>query len=376
MGKPKAKARRGVAKPGAGSSTANTSKPQATKYNINDILDKAEECLDEYKYELAQKFCERALQIDNDNVRALELTSGLLLDMGQVESAQHCLGRAIYLQPDEGHSKYLSLAQIMAGAESRDLYRKGIELITSKLGTLSSPDEGGELRRDLSNALVSISEIYMTDLCDEPEAEQESKSCIERSVEADNTNPEAYQAQANYALVTGQTEIAKSAINKSLDLWLPDQIKFLEDGTGKETSLSYTFRTATVKILLDLEDFENAVKILDSLLEEDDEVVATWYLLGWTNYLRSKNENEYLGNARFYLNKALEVNKKASTDDAQMLEHIKTLLEELGEEQETQEDASVNIADLEDETAANILDSEARTGEENSNGDNEEMMED
>ena len=36
------------------------------------------------KFELAQKFCERALQIDNDNVRALELTSSLLLDMGAV----------------------------------------------------------------------------------------------------------------------------------------------------------------------------------------------------------------------------------------------------------------------------------------------------
>ena len=44
----------------------------------------AEECMDEYKFELAQRFCERALEMDNDNVKALELTSSLLLEMGQV----------------------------------------------------------------------------------------------------------------------------------------------------------------------------------------------------------------------------------------------------------------------------------------------------
>ncbi len=28
------------------------------------------------------------------------------------------------------------------------------------------------------------------------------------------------------------------------------------------------------------------VKVLESLAEEDEEVVATWYLLGWMNFLR------------------------------------------------------------------------------------------
>jgi len=32
-----------------------------------------------------------------------------------MEQAQHCLGRAIFLKPQEGHTKYLSLAQLMTG---------------------------------------------------------------------------------------------------------------------------------------------------------------------------------------------------------------------------------------------------------------------
>ena len=40
--------------------------------------------MEEYKYELAQKFCQRALELDSDHPRALELTGNLLLELGEV----------------------------------------------------------------------------------------------------------------------------------------------------------------------------------------------------------------------------------------------------------------------------------------------------
>jgi len=353
MGKPRPKNKKG------GSKTA-ASKPAAA-YSIDDILKKAEECMDEYKYDLAQKFCERALELDSDNVKALELTSGLLLEMGQIESAQQCLGRAIFLDPHNNHSKYLTLAQILSGTESRDLYRKGIEIIKNKIATLNPDDQQmPELRRDLSNTYVSISEIYMTDLCDEPEAETESKSCIDLSVSTDPTNPESFQALANFSLVTGNTDEAKTAIDKSLELWFPAHLLFLEKGEGEETTLSYSFRLATAKILMDLEEYDLATKVLESLIEEDEEVVSTWYLLGWLNFLRSRSEVEYEGNARFYLHKASRVNTINPTDDTGILDHIKELLAELGDEKtETAEGEDSSKLEDEPEAVAQLLDSEA-----------------
>ena len=53
----------------------------ASKYTIEQILDKASDFIDMYNYEMAQKFCQRALEIDNDNVRALETTATLLLEV-------------------------------------------------------------------------------------------------------------------------------------------------------------------------------------------------------------------------------------------------------------------------------------------------------
>ena len=55
--------------------------PVSSKYTIDQILDKASDFMEMYNYEMAQKFCQRALEMDNDDVRALELTASLLLEV-------------------------------------------------------------------------------------------------------------------------------------------------------------------------------------------------------------------------------------------------------------------------------------------------------
>lgn len=50
---------------------------------------KAEQLIDEFNFELAQKFCQRALETDPDNMRALQTSATLLLELGQTESAKH-----------------------------------------------------------------------------------------------------------------------------------------------------------------------------------------------------------------------------------------------------------------------------------------------
>lgn len=50
---------------------------------------KAQDCIDRFEYELAQKFCQRALETDSDNVRALEMSGSLLIDLGNLEAAKH-----------------------------------------------------------------------------------------------------------------------------------------------------------------------------------------------------------------------------------------------------------------------------------------------
>ena len=91
MGKPSSASKRAkrLAKKKGLKVSGNVVRPEEDQdYSIDDVLDKASSLMDEYNYELAQKFCQRALEIDADNVRALEVTASLLLESGQELNVQ------------------------------------------------------------------------------------------------------------------------------------------------------------------------------------------------------------------------------------------------------------------------------------------------
>ena len=57
------------------------SKVDINKFSVEEILDKADEFIEQYNYEMAQKFLERALEINSDHPRALETAASLLLEV-------------------------------------------------------------------------------------------------------------------------------------------------------------------------------------------------------------------------------------------------------------------------------------------------------
>lgn len=353
MGKPKSK------KSSRAHKLAKKKAVTEQTYSLDELLGKASELLDECQFELAEKFCQRALEMNADHPQALEMCANLLLERGEVEKAQHCLGRAITVQPESGFSKYLTAGQLFTGTSSRDLYLKGVELLLAAPST-SSDSDTSDVKTQLSSAYVALSELYMSDLCDLPEAETESARFISLALQTDPTNPETWQADAHYKLVTEHFEEAKGSMRKSLDLWLPGHTSFIETGEGQETSLSYNSRLETVKLLLDLEMLDEATKICDGLLEEDDEVVTPWYLLGWINFL--KEDQDYWGNVRHYLKRAKQVHVMNPTDDEDMIKHIEEILTEVGAEIEPAETAeNIDLAEDDQENAeriANLLDKE------------------
>merc|ERR1712127_434618 len=61
--------------------------------------------------------------------------------------------------------------------------------------------------------------------------------------------------------------------------------------------------------------------------------VAPWYLHGWLNFLR--DDPDYHGNVRHYLQKARQVHVMSPTDDEEMVAHIDEILAEVAEEAPT-----------------------------------------
>ncbi len=193
-----------------------------------------------------------------------------------MEKAKQCLGRAVTVQPNEGHSKFFSLAQLFEGQESLQLYRQGIKIIESSSSTDADSSEK-ETKKELSNAYCAIAELYMTDLCDEDVAEKECEDCIRKSVEACDENPEAWQTKARLHLIRSEFKESKKALDKSLSLWLPNYMAVLENRPEEASAsfdpvevcpLLYTTRLATARMLIELEEWDKAVQVLDGLIGE------------------------------------------------------------------------------------------------------------
>ncbi|ESP04239.1 hypothetical protein LOTGIDRAFT_237436 [Lottia gigantea] len=314
-------------------------KKTSSTYSVDQLLDKAEEFLDNFDYDLAQKFCQRALEVDRENIRALELTGSVLLELGDQESAEQCFLRSVEISPEEGHAKYMYLGQLNKGADAIKYFSKGIELMIQAqqkeaeiVGASNISEDKPVAPIDISNAYCSIAEIYMTDCCFDDSAESKCKENIESAISSDPNNAEAYQLKASYLLSLDQKQEGKEMINKSLSLWLPkakckeEELPDTEFDPVQIVPLSFESRINTCRILIEVEEYQSAVDVAEGLLDENDEDPQVWYLIGWANYLQGE---DYKNNARFYLNKAHKVYKKNNYDDPDLYKHIEELLQEL-----------------------------------------------
>ncbi|ELU00614.1 hypothetical protein CAPTEDRAFT_225563 [Capitella teleta] len=324
------------------------SKKDAPKFTVDELMDKVDEYVDSFEFEIAQRFCQKALEMEPNNIRVIETSGTLLLELGDLENAKRCFCRAIELEPARGHSKYMYMGQISTGMDAINCFLVGIKLMREQLeqqaeqgsegAAASAAAEAGQpTPADISKAHCNIAEIYLTDACFEPNAEEECRKNLEEAISADAANPEAHHLMASFWLSKDDQEKAEACLDEGISLWLPalKQVHLENPGTKAEALIdpivachvSYPGRINAAKLCIEVSKYEVAAEILELLLDEDDEVLEVWYLLGWSNHLQG---SEYLSTARFYLQKAQKVAKKLDCDDKQMIAHVEELLEELG----------------------------------------------
>ncbi|MBN3305633.1 uncharacterized protein LOC136760152 [Amia ocellicauda] len=331
-------------------------KKTAEKYNVEQLLEKMEEYMDNFDFEMAQMFCQRALDIEPTNLKILDMLGNICAELGNVDKAKQVFLRAVELSPDQGHSKYMYLGQIHTGLEAVQYFSKGIEVMLNALeqpaqvAAAASPADDPELtNKDISVAFCAVAEIFFTDLCMEEGASDKCKEAIEKALQYNQDNPEALQLMASYLFSSEKPQEGKEFLMKSVGFWLPSLRRGPEPGWRGEQSdpeeqnefPPYESRITTAKLLIEAEELEISTEVLEQLLEEDDEVVQVWYLLGWLCYLQAEKPEEadaFKDSARTYLTKAKKLYSKLKCDDAPMLEHTEQLLAELGPGDEQEED--------------------------------------
>ncbi|KAJ1621890.1 hypothetical protein T492DRAFT_886219 [Pavlovales sp. CCMP2436] len=239
------------------------------------LAERAEHCVDTFELPLALKFYDKALALEPDNCALLDAVGELLMQLDDAERAIAVLQKSVALEPDGNFAAWTNLGQLLGGATAVQCYEKGIGLLRTRERALrkrtTKGAAGAEARQDLCTAeqnicaaLSAIAEIYLTDLCDEPDAEAACERAVEQA---------ALQACANLRISQCRPVDAKTALEAVVK-----HICTAVDAGDVEGLPSHEFRTTTAKLLIEVEHAEAACEVLETLLLEDEDNPELRYL--------------------------------------------------------------------------------------------------
>ena len=299
-------------------------------YSVPDLMERVDQYVESFDFELAYKFCQKALELEPNNTNVIEVTGNVCAEQGELEKAKQYFLKAVKLEPDTGHIKYLYLGQISEGQEAVKYFNNAINILKLKLESiLNNTKDPGEkqmqqrsINTDISNVYCSLAEIYMTDCCMEEDAHKLCEYFCKQAIATNDKNPDSYIVTCNFLLSCNDMVQAKESALKLYDLWR-SLTESQQDNIP--TAMSYECRVSLIKVLIEIEYFDKVYDIVDQLIEENEDDIRIWYYLGLAKYflLQADKNND---NPRFYLEKALELFEKTGYEDDDMKTHIEEML--------------------------------------------------
>ncbi|KAI9316384.1 hypothetical protein BX666DRAFT_1949984 [Dichotomocladium elegans] len=299
----------------------------APKYTVADLLPRIQQNIDNMEYPAAYAFCSKALELDPTNAEILEITGQVEMELERFAEAREHLLAAIHQSPESGYSKYMYLGQLSVEKEAIAAFEKGVDLMLKEHAAApAGSDDHIMLAAKIASALCSMTEIYLTDLCFEPDAESRCEEYLSKAQQISPETPEVYQLLASVRLSQMRNDDAASALQQSMALWMNKEF-------GDPAIPIYDSRLSLVRLLLELEMFEQAFTVLEGLQKENDQVVDLWYLYGWAYYCLGEDEQRspeerqgHWEDARDCLETAVKLFHVIGSDDQAMFEHAQELI--------------------------------------------------
>lgn len=279
---------------------------------------------------------------------ALNLLGEINIELGDPDSAREAFQVAILLDPEganDGAEKFLWLAQLNedGGAESVKWFEKGIEVLRREIEELDGKlvkkveieDLLEEKRMKIANSLCGIAEVYMTDLSWEADAEARCEAAVTEALMAAPNNAEPLQTLASIRISQLRKDDAQAALRRSIELW-----KDLEPDDPKIPDFSTLISLSRLLMEADMED--EAIEVLERLVNENDSSVEAWYLGGWCLHLlagkqkakggeHEKTVTSLLKASREWLDNCLKLYGMLEYEDERLKEHVEEILKELND---------------------------------------------
>ncbi|KNE68255.1 hypothetical protein AMAG_12929 [Allomyces macrogynus ATCC 38327] len=305
------------------------------------------------------------------HLTTLELVGTLLLDLGKPVEAKSAFDR--YVAVDQNNaSVLLYLAQLSAAKDAVAWYQRAGQVLEAKLAAAGG--DVAELKEKISEALCGIAEIYLTDLCFEPEAADTCLTVLHRAIQVDPSNPDPYLTLASVQISNSQPLDAKSTLQSSLAQWLQPFMAYLSMLSDPEKMMelertnavpdpprlpTFDARLNAVRLCLELGLYGRAFDVLGVCMQEFDESVEAWYLFGWTYFLvgtasaeakpttevagievavelpedevmdARSSRDEWWSDAIECLQRAKALYERQNYDDVPLLQHVEELLAEM-----------------------------------------------
>ncbi|RMJ11292.1 hypothetical protein BHE90_008157 [Fusarium euwallaceae] len=333
---------------------------------------------------LAQQALDATGQGGDFELSAANLLGTIFIESGDIDEARAAFERAVFLDQDGtadekiggGPEKFLLLAQLSeeGGLDTVQWFERGAAALRKQIQALTeiprkTPEQQlafNEKQQKLGGVLCAVTEVYMTDLSWEPDAESRCEALITEAMLIAPASPETWQTVANVRISQNRANEAQTALRRSLELWqdLPPEHPGVPE---------FPTRIGLARLLLETELEEEALRVLERLITDDDSSVEAWYLGGWCLYITgeklretaAKRSNGASGadeewkevwkSSRQWLTKCLKLYELQDYEDERLGEHAKELLKninkELGAPTEGEEDEWEDATDNEEEDA-------------------------
>lgn len=270
-------------------------------------ITQAREFIDNNQPEEALALLSPLLNDNQDNVEFLQIFGEVLLEVNELEQAYEILMRSVELDKngDKGIEKFLYLGQIIGG-------REGIEFLDVALRQLDSLDvKDDKITQKLNEGIFAKIEIWMTDLCMEPEAESQCDELINYSLKLDNENPETFSLLSSIRISQQKDEEAIEAIKRSWELFQ----KRMDLSTQEIINVIQPLITLS-KYSIELQLYDLSLEILNFINDLNDSILEVCYLIAVSILFKFKLQNN--------IDPEAEVNPKDLEDDT--LQELKSIL--------------------------------------------------
>jgi len=211
------------------------------------------------------------------------------VSLGNTVEACKSWMRSIELSGDpHDHSqaeRWLYIAQIQEGDESRRSYMQGIALLQARSDVARAADgdvaaavgeqEGSSVRSKLCTAFCALADLYLTDLCFEEGAEAACQAALDQAAH--------YNHLDSYEPMQGLASLRLSQGNHAEATQL--MLAAFERISASATPVEGEARLAASKLLMECaphkpECADAALDLLANLMREDDENVEIWFMMG------------------------------------------------------------------------------------------------